>query len=631
MTDSLLTLLFLGVLVVTAGATGRALLRRLGCTFGSHTEEACFACAAGLGALMVAVLAMGVLHLLYVWAICLMLVGWILLGARQMHVFVDWLRRRLAHVGLDLRSYETWLALLTAAAVLLLLVRALAPPHGATDPLAYQMALPKTFLRKHYLSFEPTVTGALYPSNMGLLYVVALALQGGPLAQGMHWLMAAMSLAAVVGFASRYFTRAAGVWGAAIFACMPVVTIFGPLGYVDVGLCFFQFMAFWALLNWAMHPHRGMLLLAACLAGVAMGTKHQGMATPFVGTLAVLGVALWRRQSAWAALGSTGLYAGVALLLCSPWYVRAYLEAGNPVWPLANRLFGGAPFRWAPQVLANTSGDPGQTGLGKLLPSTEWVRRVWDAISPWAWTFSPGGWQKAIGPHFLALLPAAALQLAERRMRWLLGFCGAYYLLLVRVLHANPRYGLVLFAFLAVACGHAGHQLCAGRLRPGRLLVRAGFVASILLSLAWGYALAADAFAVALGRQTASAYLRDREPNYRAFQYVNTHLPASARVLLQGIVEGFYCERDYLWDHPYQATVDYSRCRTPEDLREHLRGLGVSHIMRMIRIPPYRKMYPQYFEDPLHEAFRRRYLRVVYRDESFVVFEVDYDGLAAGS
>jgi hypothetical protein len=45
----------------------------------------------------------------------------------------------------------------------------------------------------------------------------------------------------------------------------------------------------------------------------------------------------------------------------------------------------------------------------------------------------------------------------------------------------------------------------------------------------------------------------------------------------------------------------------------------------MIQIPPGRlEFYPQYFTDQLHEAFRRKYLRLVYRDESYVAFEINY-------
>ena len=84
---------------------------------------------------------------------------------------------------------DPWHALLVClilGSLLFLALKAAAPPHGATDPLAYQLALPKIFLQKGYLSFEATITGALYPDNMNMLYVVGLALRNGALAQLIH-------------------------------------------------------------------------------------------------------------------------------------------------------------------------------------------------------------------------------------------------------------------------------------------------------------------------------------------------------------------------------------------------------------------------------------------------------------
>ena len=40
-----------------------------------------------------------------------------------------------------------------------------------------------------------------------------------------------------------------------------------------------------------------------------------------------------------------------------PWYVRSYLFAGNPVWPLANSWFGGLEFGQATFVLALLFGE----------------------------------------------------------------------------------------------------------------------------------------------------------------------------------------------------------------------------------------------------------------------------------
>ena len=111
---------------------------------------------------------------------------------------------------------------------------------------------------------------------------------------------------------------------------------------------------------------------------------------------------------------------------------------------------------------------------------------------------------------------------------------------------------------------------------------------------------------------TKEQFLLENEGNYGVFRYVNENLPLDAKLLLQGIVKGYYCKRDYLWDHPHQRVINYEDYSTPELLIEKMKELGISHIVRMIHIPPSRLYaYPQYFADEFHESFRMRYLRLI--------------------
>ena len=80
-----------------------------------------------------------------------------------------------------------------------------------------------------------------------------------------------------------------------------------------------------------------------------------------------------------------------------------------------------------------------------------------------------------------------------------------------------------------------------------------------------------------------------------------------------------------MWDHPYQRLLQYSEYATAEQMLERLETLGVTHIVRMIHIPPGRTVFfPQYFMDHKHEDFRKKYLKLLYRDNGYVVFEINY-------
>ena len=249
-------------------------------------------------------------------------------------------------------------------------------------------------------------------------------------------------------------------------------------------------------------------------------------------------------------------------------------------------------------------------------------------MNPWYWPFEPAVWQKAIGVYFMALLPGVLLSIRRPVVWQLTLFCVGYYVILVRLLHMNPRYGLVLFAVASLLCGFVAHKLASSSWRPVRLLFLAGLLVTALFNMAWSYTLARPYVSVAVGGEGRDVFLARTESNYRLFRFVNENTPEDAKVLLQGIVKGYYCERDYLWDHPHQNVVRYDGLSV-EELHRQLRQLGVTHVARMIRIPQSRLDlgYPQYFTDDFHERFRTQHLRLVYRDESFVLFEL-HDGSA---
>ena len=324
-------LLFATLLAVGVAGLGRLALRRLGITYRDSVEELCFALAVGWGGLILALLLLGFMGLLYQPVVfglagCIVLVGVLEFVSRapgQLAVW-EWLRRHS-------RSWTGALVVLATLGMALNLSRALAPPHGATDPLAYQLALPSLYLLQHGLSFHPTMNGALYPTNMGLLYVVALSLRDGSLAQALHWMMGAFTALAIFGFGRRYFTESAGIVGAVIFSLLPVVVFFVPLGYVDAGLCFYQFMTFWAVYSWTREGGSRRILLAAVIAGLSLGFKHQAIPGVCLVVLWVVIAQSLRRRDVVDGLVKGVAFGALALLFVAPWYLRAFALEGR-IW-----------------------------------------------------------------------------------------------------------------------------------------------------------------------------------------------------------------------------------------------------------------------------------------------------------
>tara|TARA_B100000686_G_scaffold290815_1_gene318423 strand:+ start:919 stop:2787 length:1869 start_codon:yes stop_codon:yes gene_type:complete len=621
----MIELIIAGVFFISAAGNGHIILQKVRITFTSNVNDLCFSLTIGFGAFILAILFLGMSKLLYAEIIYAVSVVFVLNASRALPwMQIIWLRTIRSFFP-SLSPFYLGIGILVIAGLSLILIQALAPAHGATDPLAYQMALPKLYLADHFLSFNPSITGALYPHNMGMLYTAAIAIRNAILAQIIHWIMAVTTCIAIIGFCMQYFTRTVGIWAGAIFSFMPLIVIFSPKGYVDIGLCFFQFMAFWAIFNWTQSRDWKHLLLAASITGLAIGVKHQGLATLAVGSIIFFLRDLRSIDSVTNSVKRATVFCSIAILLVSPWYLRAYAMSGNPIWPLANNFFDGVGIGLAPEIFVPTSTTTSE-GLSatflSYLPSLEWIRLRWDAMSPWSWTFTPNGWQKAIGPYFVVFIPGLLLFARSKKLYFLIGFCALYYVLLIRVLHMNPRYGLVLFAFLAILCGYVAERLQALHLPLIRPVIQGTFVTSLLLNLTWEYLVATPVMDVVFGRESRQKFLQIRESNYRVMEFANSSLPDSAHVLLQGIVKGYYCNRSYIWDHSYSKIVDYSH-RDVKLLYERFRELGITHVIRMIKIPQSRiGHFPQYFLDPFHEEFRNKHLKLKYADDDYVLFEV---------
>ena len=616
-------LVYILLISIVAVGVGLTLLRRIGPIFESRAEELIFSLGLGLGTLALGILFLGFAHLLYREVFYGVLVLGALAGRKELVGLAGRLQGGLSGISLNWRLFHFWLIALIGLGLLLNLMRALLPAHGAVDPLAYHLALPKLYLLKQHISFERSLTGSLYPDNIGMLYLLAIGLRDASLAQVVHWFMGTATVLAIWCFSRGYFNAKAGVWAAAIYAYMPVFVFFSPLAYIDVGVGLFQFLGFWALVKWLDEGGLRTLVLTAIFMGLAMGAKHTAIFMTVLIAVVIVVYGLYQKKNIRHLIISLALYSAIAIGVASPWYLRAVWEAGNPVWPVANGIFNGLAYKGSYSVSKGAE-------IGNMVSLITRVQDLlyWSVASLWEWAWNQQlGWQKATGIYYVALLPGILAIGRLARVRWLVLACLIYYLLAVLYIDGNPRYNFALFALLSVLMGLVAEQLSRQRVRLFGLAFNGIFVATLVGNLALGYALSYKGINYVFSHQKPDQYLLENEGNYQAFRFVNQHLPEKSVVLLQGIVKGYYCERPYIWDHPYQMLLQYGDYKTAEELLARMGELGLTHIVRMRYIPPGRTRgvgYPQYFDDPWHENFRKKYLKILHLDEGYAVFEIVY-------
>ena len=510
-------ILYILLLAISATGTGLATLRRFGPICTSRAEELTFSIGLGLGFFALATIFLGHLSLLYTPIFYALILAGLLLGHKELIGIAGRIRGRITDSMPDWKSLYFWLVLLVGTVLFLNLLRALMPAHGAVDPLAYHLALPSIYLAKHQLSFEQTLTGTLYPDNIGMLYTIALALRGATLAQAVHWFFGFATILAISCFCRDYFSVQVGLFAAVIYTFTPVVLFFSPLAYVDVGVGFFQFMALWALFKWMREGGRRTLVLVATFTGLAMGSKHTALFLGVAFALVIFAHLLNQRESPRNIMMALLLYGGMAVLLAGPWYIRAWWHTGNPVWPIANEIFSGVPYGSSFSITKAKISEASSLNWARL---SEFIYLF--GVSLWEWTWNEKmGWQRAIGIYYVALCPLAFLYWRLARIRWLIVCSAVYYLLVVLYIDGNPRYNLAFLALLSVLAGWGATRLAHHRNRSIRSVFRVIFFVTLICGIAQCYALAYSAVNYTLSNQNSDQFLQEYEGNYKALRFVN--------------------------------------------------------------------------------------------------------------
>ena len=279
---------------------------------------------------------------------------------------------------------------------------ALTPPIQS-DGMRYHLGAPQEFLKAGRIVYLPGNAFSNFPFLPEMHFMLALGLRAPAATHLMH-LVCMMALAcglcgAVMRFvepavqgAPRWLTRVPPLLAA---VGIPASMIVGTWPFIDHAVALYFLLTLHAMLRAFASGARGDHLLAGAMAGGALGCKYTAVA--WLGALVLL--AAWN-YAAWAPRPSSGgrraldvrgiaLTAMVACALGAPWFIKNAVFTGNPVYPLANSLFGAG--EWTPEsgaFLAGRMGDKGDPAtVANLAPtlaraSFNWVRYEGQYMGP---------------------------------------------------------------------------------------------------------------------------------------------------------------------------------------------------------------------------------------------------------
>jgi hypothetical protein len=463
-----------------------------------------------------------------------------------------------------------WLWMLLPVVVLLLL-GAMLPPRDF-DVLEYHLQAPKEFFQLGAIRFLPHNVYANMPLGAEMHALAAMVVTqdwyaGALVGKVVMACFALLAAAAIYAFGCRFLSPAAGVVGAIAYLTTPWVLTVSAEGLIDAVLGCYTLLAIYALILWRQALDQKLpevavrrLILCGLMAGAAVACKYPAVlfvALPVVGFVAGSNVVPRDRRSR--------LY-GVVVLLAAmavpagPWFVKNWVLAGNPTYPLLYSIFGGttrtpakdaqwrrahAPPNYSPQDLGER--------IHRAFVSSDWLGM---AMVP------------------LALLGVAGALLRRRRDRQdqkailvlaLAGYCVLYFLLWWLLTHRIDRFLVPLLPIVAVLSGGA----FAFRMTKLRKLAGVG-----LLLLATCYATATGLFVFGWGNL--QRVFTPPPPWHR----LATEPKTGDRLLLVGKAAVFDYRLPVLYNTCFDDCIfeQLIKGKDPAAAKAALRAAGITHV-----------------------------------------------------
>ena len=496
----------------------------------------------------------------------------------------------------EIRAIQWIAGLLIAGLIGLDLIGALAPDI-VWDANSYHLDVAKRWVMAGRMTYIPYSLFSNWPLNLSALYALEMViLKGSTVPQLTHLVMGVLGMLVIFTFVASTCGRTAAAVAAALFYSIPVMSWLTTTAICDLGIAFYVLLALTAVLRGLQQGDKRWLAMGGLGAGIAMGTKLTGL----FGLLVLCLLVAWIEASKRKRLGSIATEVGVlvacAIPLALPWYVKSYLQAGNPVFPFAYSVLGGK--YWTSTVNERFLSEQfAYMGIGRstldylLLPLRLLVPNHSPYEGPISWMFLGAfGWgllqrkdKNATYASIFALLSYVIwARFTTQQVRMLLPALGALSIVV------GSGLGSVLQQPDLKTVGGLHDKTRLGNI-TGSLDLRLIVLWLVMLSIVLDATAGAwrersltlrSQVSVLLGRTTREQYLKRWFPLSEVLLYANDHLPQDGAILAFNEVRGYLSEREFIWGSPsLQAYVDYDRLRTRAALMQRLEELHVSYIL----------------------------------------------------
>ena len=484
-------------------------------------------------------------------------------------------------------------------------------PVTESDALRYHVALSEKMFQQGGLYYYPFNTFFQFPSLFEMNFDILHPAMSNHNPRIIHWCYLLLSYLLLGVLVRKHFKDLNARFLQLIFLSIPFIPIIGGWAFIELGLTFYVMLAVYLILEIRaaekIHPSHWILLGILCGALVAM--KYSMMT--LIPMLIALPVFYTYQKTGWSFKPIVWMLVFM-VLFSAPWFVRNYVNTGNPVYPMGYSLFGGD--YWSEQnsgyYFKHAQAKGGLTESkqenifyqiadwcyvpvkASLNPPTYALR---DARSQsWLYhltenrIFLPdnfGDWQ--LSPLFLIFFPVLILGLWNspelRREKWnsiaagLLLLIGWYYLSWVNSYRDN-RFLLPILPFLVILLGIAVQQV-SSKVVVGILVLLVGY------NLVWTSQTVLrehNPLPYVLGKVNTDQYLSAKLDYYSTYQKWNHLKKDKDALLLVGEYRPLYLEGNYycadFFDTPVLLRL-LNGIQTRQELNARLLEMRIDYIL----------------------------------------------------
>jgi len=526
-------------------------------------------------------------------------------------------------------------------------------PPISRDALVHHLAIPKLWLTHGGYYEIPWADYSYYPMYINLLYLICLYFKNDIAPKFIHLAFGAGTGILVYIYLKQRLGRNWGFLGIVIFFTTPIVVWLSTSAYIDLGMTFFTTASVMAFITWRDSEYNWLkwLLISSFCMGIAIGSKYNGLIAWLILNLILMLNYAKDTQRQIATLKYGIMFFMITAIVASPWYLKNYIQTGNPFYPFFNSFFQSLHHLPVQEIIRHQAGEKiGQLSFFKMR-QVMYGETFWETLLIPIRMFFQGSdnsyryFQGILNPILILFSPFILLNKKYGRDKYLFAFFSIFFIFMAYFLtEKQVRYILPTIPFLAILAVMGIKELVdkiGGKNfysplpfnKNAKSIARIFIFAIVAILLTFNFIYLKNRMDIIkplpylFGQETKEAFLKRHLLHYDAMEYINTNLSDDAKTFTMFLGRrGYYLDRTYRNERSFGMDTLNKMINSStgeEKFKEYIKSMGVTHIL--IRTDLVDKYLKDNFSGEEIKCFLslvKKYWRKVYENNGYAVWDI---------